>query len=164
VTANPQDVTSSSFTPSAAGTYYWIASYSGDANNTPVSGSCGDIGESSVVQPVTPGVTTHPAVLVINNDSATLTGLSNGVAPTGDLTFKLYQGADCSGAIIKQQVVTLTSAIGAGPYTTTFGILDALSVTADTTFRWIVSYSGDGNYNAVSSACSAESAAIDITP
>lgn len=39
-----------SLTPSAAGTYYWVASYSGDNPNTnPRSGACGDANETSVV-------------------------------------------------------------------------------------------------------------------
>ena len=29
------------FTPTVAGTYFWIASYGGDANNADVSGDCG---------------------------------------------------------------------------------------------------------------------------
>ena len=41
--------TSASFTPTAVGTYRWIARYSGDANNDPVSGACGDTGEQVVV-------------------------------------------------------------------------------------------------------------------
>jgi hypothetical protein len=40
---------SQSFTPSATGTYNWIASYSGDANNPAVSGACGDPNESTTV-------------------------------------------------------------------------------------------------------------------
>ena len=38
---------SGNFTPTAVGTYYWTASYSGDANNLSTSTSCGDAGESS---------------------------------------------------------------------------------------------------------------------
>ena len=39
-----------SLTPSAAGAYYWIASYSGDSPNTNArSGACGDANETSVV-------------------------------------------------------------------------------------------------------------------
>ena len=38
---------SNPFTPTLAGTYRWIASYSGDANNAPVAGKCNDAGENS---------------------------------------------------------------------------------------------------------------------
>ncbi|HEX8898076.1 MAG TPA: hypothetical protein VF751_05220, partial [Chthoniobacterales bacterium] len=47
------------FTPTAPGTYRWIASYSGDALNNPVSGTCGDTNESVVVSP---GPATHFSV------------------------------------------------------------------------------------------------------
>ena len=41
--------TSSAFTPTAAGTYRWVAQFSGDANNLPVSGACGDPGETQQI-------------------------------------------------------------------------------------------------------------------
>jgi hypothetical protein len=40
---------SASFTPAAAGTYRWVASYEGDANNASVSGTCGDPTETATV-------------------------------------------------------------------------------------------------------------------
>ena len=42
--------TSEAFTPTEPGTYRWIASYSGDANNLPSAGACNDEGETSVVR------------------------------------------------------------------------------------------------------------------
>ena len=50
--------TSSAFAPTAAGTYRWTAAYSGDANNLPVAGACGDSGET---QTVTVACTPAPA-------------------------------------------------------------------------------------------------------
>ncbi len=41
--------TSASFTPSEAGTYRWVASYSGDVNNAAVNGECNDTNQSVVV-------------------------------------------------------------------------------------------------------------------
>ncbi|MFN2607087.1 MAG: beta-propeller fold lactonase family protein [Acidimicrobiales bacterium] len=46
--------TSDAFTPTAAGTYRFIASYSGDANNNPVTSACGAANESVVIAPFTP--------------------------------------------------------------------------------------------------------------
>ncbi len=37
-------------TVTAGGSYYWVASYSGDDNNNPVAGVCGEAGETSVVR------------------------------------------------------------------------------------------------------------------
>ncbi|HEX3829703.1 MAG TPA: hypothetical protein VHV82_20775 [Sporichthyaceae bacterium] len=57
--------TSPSYTPTAAGTYQWIAGYSGDANNNVVAGSCSDtrervtIGPSGTTNPGTGGSCTR---------------------------------------------------------------------------------------------------------
>ena len=48
-------VTSAPFTPTKIGTYRWIAAYSGDENNLPVSGACDAAGESVLVNPAAPG-------------------------------------------------------------------------------------------------------------
>jgi hypothetical protein len=45
---------SASFTPKMAGTYRWVASYSGDSSNEPVSGSCGAADQSVVVSKLIP--------------------------------------------------------------------------------------------------------------
>src|SRR5215211_5880601 len=45
----PGTYNSGSFTPTAVGTYRWIASYGGDTSNTAVLGKCNDANESSVV-------------------------------------------------------------------------------------------------------------------
>ena len=44
VTAGAATATSANYTPTAAGDYYWIAFYSGDANNLATQGTCGDAG------------------------------------------------------------------------------------------------------------------------
>ena len=41
--------TSAAFTPTGSGTYRWIATYNGDANNNPVSGPCNDTNESVTI-------------------------------------------------------------------------------------------------------------------
>ena len=43
--------TSASFTPTAPGTYRWIANYSGDSAHNPIAGMCNDANESELVQP-----------------------------------------------------------------------------------------------------------------
>src|SRR5947208_950413 len=50
--------TSGPFTPPSAGTYRWIAAYSGDANYAAVSTTCNDANESSVVNPAMPAIAT----------------------------------------------------------------------------------------------------------
>jgi hypothetical protein len=38
------------------GTYYWLASYSGDDNNLPSSSTCGNSGELTTISGNTPGI------------------------------------------------------------------------------------------------------------
>lgn len=68
---------SSGFTPTAAGTYRWIASYSGDANNAPVTGACNDPNETSTV--IVP-VTTFTGATATGTGMATATLSGEGVA------------------------------------------------------------------------------------
>ena len=50
LTGAPQSsATSDPFTPTAPGTYRWVAQYSGDANNVPVTSACNSQGETSEV-------------------------------------------------------------------------------------------------------------------
>jgi len=51
-------VTSAPYTPTQAGTYRWVASYSGDVNNAPVTGLCNDANETRTVAPATTTTTT----------------------------------------------------------------------------------------------------------
>ena len=85
-----------------AGTYYFIASYQGDANNKYVSGKCGDDNESVTIKPGQPTIVTVaqatddtlPGASV--SDTATVSGLTANA--TGTVTFKLYSDSDCATA------------------------------------------------------------------
>jgi hypothetical protein len=62
---NPASTVSQPFQPTTAGTYHWIAVYSGDPHNGAVNGACSDPNESVVVTPAPtgpggPGTTTPP--------------------------------------------------------------------------------------------------------
>jgi hypothetical protein len=74
---------SATFSPTLPGTYYWIASYSGDGNNAATSGSCGDSGETSAVVSYAKVVKTF-----------------GGSAPSGtqQVDFQLRSGASISAA------------------------------------------------------------------
>jgi hypothetical protein len=143
-----------SFTPTTPGTYRWIATYSGDVNNNGTSGSCSDSGEVDTVNPASPSLSTTPKLLP--NDSATLSG---GYAPLGGtLDFELHATGDCSGSSIYSQNIAVT---GADTYNTTN---TTVFITADGTYSWLVTYSGDPNNNQATSSCTAEQAVIDLTP
>ncbi|HTH05937.1 MAG TPA: hypothetical protein VL916_08705, partial [Ilumatobacteraceae bacterium] len=49
VTLASDTATSAAYTPTAPGTYRWIATYDGDVNNAAVSGRCGDPTETRTV-------------------------------------------------------------------------------------------------------------------
>ena len=147
--------TSDAYTTTATGTIYWIASYSGDANNLPASGACKDAGEASVVNKATPGIDTTPRLLP--NDSALLSGGFGTL--TGTISFALFASADCSGdAIYEEGPISVN---GFGPYVTTN---DSVFITADGTYSWEVAYSGDGNNNGAFSSCTLEQQVVDFTP
>jgi uncharacterized repeat protein (TIGR01451 family) len=135
-----------SFTPDTAGTYHWIASYAGDANNNPATGACGDDGENDTVNKASPTISTSAAETVTLggaiHDSATLAGGTN---PTGTITFKVYGTASCSGAALFTTTVDVDG-------NKTYGPVSYTPENADT-YHWIASYSGDANNNPVSGAC-----------
>jgi uncharacterized repeat protein (TIGR01451 family) len=140
--------TSGSFTTSQVGTYHWIATYSGDANNESVHGACGDANESVVVTKANPSIsTTASADIKLGGQLSDTAHLSGGFNPTGTITFRLYgpDDASCSGQGVFADVVDVD---GNGNYTS-----QAFAPIATGIYRWIASYSGDANNDAVAGAC-----------
>ncbi|MDQ6726001.1 MAG: Ig-like domain repeat protein, partial [Actinomycetota bacterium] len=134
---------SGSYTPAAAGTYRFVATYSGDANNSP-SGptACADPAEASLSQRVSPTIRTvaSPGVQVGGQISDTAF-LSGGFNPTGTVTFTLFgpDNANCSGPPV------FTSTV---PVNGTGGVTSAAFTTpAAGVFRFVATYSGDANNN-----------------
>jgi Cu/Zn superoxide dismutase len=144
------DYNSGSYTPTAVGAYYWTASYSGDANNLPVSTACGDPGESSVVGKAPASITT--AQRLFPQDTATV-GAGAGGTPTGSVTFKLFGPNDmfCAGSAVYSEKVTLANG-SASTSNTSFSVSSA---SADT-YSWLVEYSGDATHDATTSSCNTE--------
>ena len=159
VTVNGNGVYNSPpFTPTAPGTYQWIASYSGDANNVPVVTACSDPLESVVVNQGAPTISTmaSPSVQVGGQISDTAT-LAGGANPTGDITFTLFgpDNATCTGDPIFTSTVTVN---GNGSYTSA-----AFTPTAPGTYRWVAVYSGDPNNAPVTSPCNAPNEIVVVT-
>jgi hypothetical protein len=139
------------FFPTAAGTYGWVATYSGDDNNNPAATGCGESGEITEVLPHQPSLTTsaspparlHPSARRVRAaglsiyDSATLRGFR----PTGEIVFNLYgpNDAACAGPPI---FTTGTAVNGNGIYNS-----EKFTPTASGTYRWRAIYLGDGNNN-----------------
>jgi hypothetical protein len=152
--------TSGSFTPSVIGTYRWIATYSGDANNAPTATACGDANETVIVSAAlntptlstvaSPGVAFGGAIF----DTATLSG---GAAPTGTITFSLYGPND---PICDTTAIFTSTAIVSGNGTYTSASSTPLAIG---TYRWRAGYSGDANNAAVLTACADVSESVIVS-
>ncbi|MEA2369700.1 MAG: hypothetical protein QOH12_94, partial [Solirubrobacteraceae bacterium] len=134
------------FTSAGAGTYNFVASYSGDANNAAVISACGAANESVTVTKTAPGITTRasgPAAGAIS-DTATLTG---GTSPTGTITFAVFgpNNPTCTGTPIGTSTATVA---GAGAYAS-----GPFRPTAPGTYNFVASYSGDASNAAAATAC-----------
>jgi hypothetical protein len=126
-----------SFTPDAAGTYHWKATYtpaSGDPNNvgSTYNGNCSDSNETVVVNTVASSMTSVQSF--IPNDSVTVSAPSGGNM-TGTVAFDLYESSDCSGPSILH---TTKSVSGASPQTVSTGNTTVSTTAANVS--WSVSY------------------------
>src|SRR5205085_2674129 len=141
---------SGSFTPAVAGTYRFVALYSGDDNNKATATACGDANESVVVARKTPGLTTQASSSTgVGNTISDAATLSAGFNPTGTVVFNLYgpNDATCGGTITFTSTVAVN---GNGTYTSA-----PFTVTAAGTYRWVATYTGDTNNNTVTAPCNA---------
>ncbi|MFL6007695.1 MAG: Ig-like domain repeat protein [Gaiellaceae bacterium] len=154
------DYSSGNFTPGAAGSYYWVASYSGDAHNKDSTGKCGDAGETSVVNKATSSTATQlhdnttDATIAVSSsvalgtsvhDKATVSDTVSGVDPTGDVTFTFFGNGTCSGQGTAKGTVALAG--GVAHPSTASGALAA----GDYSFQG--HYNGDTNFAASTSPC-----------
>ena len=139
--------TSPTIKPTQAGTYWWIANYGGDTNNAATTNGCGASNESSVVNPVTPTVTTSasPSSVTVGGSVADTATISVGYSPGGSITWTLYSNGSCTGSPLFTS--TAQTVNGNATYTSS-----SFTTTASGTFTWRFTYTGDTNNNAVS-AC-----------
>ena len=172
--SSASNVYSDSFTPTSAGTYRWVASYSGNSPNTnSKSGACNDANESVVVNPVQPSIVTSqtagPVALgTAITDSATLSGTAkkpDGTNAGGTITFTLYgPQADpahpvCTGTAVYTSTAYAVS--GDGTYPTIAQAAASFTPTTAGTYNWVATYSGDlPNTLGVASGCADEPSLI----
>ena len=155
-------VTSPAFTPTQAGTYRWVAGYSGDANNAPVSGACNDANETTVVTQATPTLTTMASPDIALGagqltDSAAVSGRINPVAGA-TITFRLYGPDDATCAAPVFSPAPVNYPVAGGAVTS-----PAFTPTQAGTYRWIAAYSGDANNAPVSGACNAANETVVVS-
>ncbi|MDQ6778793.1 MAG: Ig-like domain-containing protein, partial [Actinomycetota bacterium] len=149
---------SGNFTPAAPGTYRFVASYGGDANNAAVAGTCGAANESVAVSKASPAIsTTASAGIPLGGTISDSAVLSGGVGATGTITFNVYgpNDATCANAVAFTGTATVSGngTYGSGNFTPT----------APGTYRFTVSYGGDANNSAVASSCNASGESVVVT-
>ncbi len=154
---------SPSFDPSAPGTYSWVAVYSGDQNNSPITTACGDPSETVTVASGGPtgtqittsltggggsggSITVAPGTSVV--DSSLLSG-SNAGSATGSVTYSVYSDANCSQLVSGPDQESITTA-GSMPDS------QAVLLSSPGTYYWQATYSGDAANAGSSSACGSE--------
>ncbi len=147
----PFTSTSGPFVPGAVGTWHWVATYNGDANNVPASSVCGT--ESVTVTQAAPTIATTPtpSSVVVGGSITDTATVSGGHSPTGTVTFNLFApgNATCTGT----PVSTSTIALSGTPPTSTS---DPFTTAAVGTYQWVATYNGDANNMAASSVCGSE--------
>ena len=149
---------SSPYTLTNVGTYFFVATYSGDSNNLPVASGCAAeplvLGPSqpALATTASPTTATAPAALF---DAASLTGATSTAA--GTLTFRLYSDATCSTEVAGSPVAIAVH--GNGVYTSL--PISAKDVGA---YYWRDSYSGDASNAPVPlTACGAAGESTTLT-
>lgn len=135
---------SGSYVPVAAGTYYWLATYNGDANNNVLSTSCGDPNETVTVgaAPPTPTPTATATATATPTATATATATATPTAAPASQTLNLSTrmrtdtgnnvgigGFTITGAVPKHVIIRAI-----GPSLTQFGFTQA-EVLADPTLE-----------------------------
>ncbi len=144
------------WTPGSAGTDYFVASYSGDANNAPAISGCS--AEPVTVSPNAPTISTQLSATTVGiggtvYDTATLAGATTSAG--GTVTYSVYSSASCSGLISTLGPLTVTS--GSVPNSPTW------TATSAGTYYFVASYSGDPNNTPAASGCGAEPITVTST-
>ncbi len=137
----------------ATGTYYWVATYSGDSNNNGV--ASGATAEPVTATSATPTIVTaqQPAIAIVGTSIADKATVSGGYNPSGTVTFNLYNNSTASGTPLFTDTETLSGGIATSA---------GYTATVTNTDYWVATYNGDSNNSSVSSGTALEP--VIITP
>ena len=146
------------FKPTDAGTYHWVASYTGDAPNTldvAHNTDCTATKENVTITTVASSLTS--AQTWVPSDAATVTASAGG-ALAGQVTFQFFTSADCSGTPAWSATKDVA---GASPQTVASG--NAPAQTATGSFSWKVAYASTNPAQRSIPASCHETSALTIT-
>ncbi|MEA2372874.1 MAG: hypothetical protein QOH12_3268 [Solirubrobacteraceae bacterium] len=148
------------FTTALAGTYQWVASYSGDAaNNSAGPTSCADPSEAVIVGKFIAAISTTASPTVATGGQIHDTATLNGRSPTGTISFRLSGPADTFCGDTPVFTATVTVDAGSGSYQS-----PNFTPTVAGTYRWQASYSGDSNNQAIQiSTCLQPTESVVVT-
>src|SRR5205807_1701137 len=157
VTANNPYETPKGSSITAVGTYYWVASYSGDHNNAPAESGCA--AEPVSVTPAGPAIETTQApasgtVGGVFKDKATVPA-PFGQTPGGTITWKLFDNKECKSTPVAEHSMPV-------PGNNTYETPNAPPTRPSSDHYWVASYSGDHNNAPAESGCAAEP--VSVTP
>lgn len=138
--------TSAPLTVQQAGTVYWRAVYTGDANNNAATSPC----QAVTVSKAAPAVALAVAPGTVNvwesaGATATLSGTATGAA--GTLLYTVYADVGCTTAVSPAKTSSRTVTGGVVPASASFMFTDAGVV------YWEATYGGDANNSSAESAC-----------
>ena len=147
-----------------AGTYYWQAIYSGDANNSAATSSC--MSEILTVNPIVvpPGMATTTLTNTLSTTSIMVGGtafdtafLTNSTSSaTGTVAYTVYTDSACT-----------AGALNVGTKNVTGGIVPSSNVSlfnATGTYYYRAVYSGDAHNTAASTTCGAAILTVSAAP
>jgi hypothetical protein len=133
---------SASFTPTAAGTYQWVASYRGDPDNKAVAGVCGAANQSVVVTSAPVTVTVAPATLPGGTVGAAYSQAitaSGGMAP---YAFAVTSGALPTGLALSPAGALSGTPTASGPFTFVITATDANGATGTLSYAVTIAAAG----------------------
>ncbi len=152
------------FTPTAVGTYTFVATYSGDSPNTTVpltTATCAIPGPNeAVIVTDTTSVTT--AQNWLPNDSATISS-TGGTPLSGTVTFTLYNNGTCDPGTVNGNVLYTepTQTVSGGTSQTVITHNTSVTVSATTTVSWKAVYTSTAaNVSSSNSRCEITSLTI----
>ena len=129
--------------PTAAGTYHWVAVYSGSSPNTngvTHNADCADGNEDVVVTTVPASMSTAQAW--VPSDAATISAPAGTGNLAGTVSFALFASSDCAVGGDPAIYSTTASVSGASPQTvsTLTSAQQPAAQTATGSYSWLVSY------------------------